>query len=220
MKDLVVFDFDGMLVESKQFLQDLMGEVLVNLFDVVYVVVILGGDWLQFEKQVVSWLLECVDWMKLWLMLMMGIKLYWFDGEWCVVYVELFEDDEKQKIFKVFDEVLEVIGFVLEKIWGEWIEDCGSQIMFFVLGQEVLIEVKYSWDFDFVKCKVIQVDLQKCLLGLLINMGGVILIDIMCEGVDKVYGLKKLCDVSGIVFDRMMFIGDVIFLGGNDYLVE
>ena len=34
---------------------------------------------------------------------------------------------------------------------------------------------------------------------------------------DKAYGLKKLCDASGIALDAMMFIGDAIFPGGNDY---
>src|SRR3546814_16958109 len=53
--------------------------------------------------------------------------------------------------------------------------------------------------------------------GLSINMGGATSIDITREGVDKAYGLKKLRDASGIALDAMMFIGDAIFPGGNDY---
>jgi hypothetical protein len=53
--------------------------------------------------------------------------------------------------------------------------------------------------------------------GLSINMGGATSIDITREGVDKAYGLKKLRDASGIPLDAMMFIGDAIFPGGNDY---
>lgn len=48
-------------------------------------------------------------------------------------------------------------------------------------------------------------------------MGGATSIDITREGVDKAYGLKKLRDASGIELDAMMFIGDAIFPGGNDY---
>src|SRR3546814_17584406 len=48
-------------------------------------------------------------------------------------------------------------------------------------------------------------------------MGGATSIDITREGVDKAYGLKKLRDASGIALDAMMFIGDAIFPGGNDY---
>ena len=220
MKDLVAFDLDGTLAESKQPLQEPMGEALANLLDVAHVAVISGGDWPQFEKQVASRLPERADRTKLWLMPTTGTKLYRFDGEWRAVYAELFEDDEKQKILEAFDESLEATGFVPEKTWGERIEDRGSQITFSALGQEAPIDAKHSWDPDFAKRKVIQADLQKRLPGLSINMGGATSIDITREGVDKAYGLKKLNEASGIALDKMMFIGDAIFPGGNDYPAE
>ncbi len=220
MKELVAFDLDGTLAESKQPLQEPMGEALANLLDVAHVAVISGGDWPQFEKQVASRLPERADRTKLWLMPTTGTKLYRFDGEWRAVYAELFEDDEKQKILEAFDESLEATGFVPEKTWGERIEDRGSQITFSALGQEAPIDAKHSWDPDFAKRKVIQADLQKRLPGLSINMGGATSIDITREGVDKAYGLKKLNEASGIALDKMMFIGDAIFPGGNDYPAE
>ena len=220
MKDLVAFDLDGTLAESKQPLQEPMGEALATLLDVAHVAVISGGDWPQFEKQVASRLPERADRTKLWLMPTTGTKLYRFDGEWRAVYAELFEEDEKQKILKAFDESLEATGFVPEKTWGERIEDRGSQITFSALGQEAPIDAKHSWDPDFAKRKVIQADLQKRLPGLSINMGGATSIDITREGVDKAYGLKKLNEASGIALDKMMFIGDAIFPGGNDYPAE
>ena len=220
MKDLVAFDLDGTLAESKQPLQEPMGEALANLLDVAHVAVISGGDWPQFEKQVASRLPERADRTTLWLMPTTGTKLYRFDGEWRAVYAELFEEDEKQKILKAFDESLEATGFVPEKTWGERIEDRGSQITFSALGQEAPIDAKHSWDPDFAKRKVIQADLQKRLPGLSINMGGATSIDITREGVDKAYGLKKLNEASGIALDKMMFIGDAIFPGGNDYPAE
>ena len=220
MKELVAFDLDGTLAESKQPLQEPMGEALANLLDVAHVAVISGGDWPQFEKQVASRLPARADRTKLWLMPTTGTKLYRFDGEWRAVYAELFEDDEKQKILKAFDESLEATGFVPEQTWGERIEDRGSQITFSALGQEAPIDAKHSWDPDFAKRKVIQADLRQRLPGLSINMGGATSIDITREGVDKAYGLKKLNEASGIALDKMMFIGDAIFPGGNDYPAE
>ncbi|PTQ62440.1 hypothetical protein C8J26_0720 [Sphingomonas aurantiaca] len=220
MKELVAFDLDGTLAESKQPLQEPMGEALANLLDVAHVAVISGGDWPQFEKQVASRLPERADRTKLWLMPTTGTKLYRFDDEWRAVYAELFEEEEKQKIFKAFDESLEATGFVPEQTWGERIEDRGSQITFSALGQEAPIDAKHSWDPDFAKRKVIQADLRQRLPGLSINMGGATSIDITREGVDKAYGLKKLNEASGIALDKMMFIGDAIFPGGNDYPAE
>lgn len=218
MKQLIAFDLDGTLAESKQPLQEPMGEALADLLGVAHVAVISGGDWPQFQKQVASRLPARADLSKLWLMPTTGTKLYVHrDGAWQTVYAELFDDVTKAKILKAFDESLEATGFVPEKTWGERIEDRGSQITFSALGQEAPVAEKEHWDPKFEKRKVIQADLKKRLPGLSINMGGATSIDITQEGVDKAYGLKKLRDESGIPLDAMMFIGDAIFPGGNDY---
>jgi HAD superfamily hydrolase (TIGR01484 family) len=218
MKELVAFDLDGTLAESKQPLKDDMGEALADLLDVANVAVISGGDWPQFDKQVASRLPERADRTKLWLMPTTGTKLYTYqDGAWTAVYAELFDDATKAKILEAFDASLEATGFVPEQTWGERIEDRGSQITFSALGQQAPVKEKEHWDPDFAKRKVIQADLKQRLPGLSINMGGATSIDITQEGVDKAYGLKKLRDASGIALDAMMFIGDAIFPGGNDY---
>ncbi|MEJ5979588.1 HAD-IIB family hydrolase [Novosphingobium sp. PS1R-30] len=218
MKDLVAFDLDGTLAESKQPLQDDMGEALSDLLDVAHVAVISGGDWPQFEKQVASRLPARADRSRLWLMPTTGTKLYVHrEGAWRTVYAELFDEEEKARILQAFDQSLEATGFVPEQTWGQRIEDRGSQITFSALGQEAPIEAKENWDPDFSKRKVIQADLRGRLPGLSINMGGATSIDVTREGVDKAYGLKRLRDESGIPLAAMMFVGDAIFPGGNDY---
>jgi len=218
MKDLIAFDLDGTLAESKQPLGEPMGDALARLLQVAHVAVISGGDWPQFDKQVASRLPERADRSRLWLMPTTGTKLYTHrEGQWAPVYAELFEEAQKQAILAAFDASLEATGFVPEEVWGERIEDRGSQITFSALGQQAPIHAKETWDPDFAKRKVIQADLRQRLPGLSINMGGATSIDITREGVDKAYGLKKLRDASGIALEAMMFIGDAIFPGGNDY---
>lgn len=218
MKQLIAFDLDGTLAESKQPLGEPMGNALADLLGVADVAVISGGDWPQFEKQVASRLPGHADVTRLWLMPTTGTKLYRHKGDaWDAVYAELFSDDEKQKIFAAFDESLKATGFVPEQTWGERIEDRGSQITFSALGQQAPLKDKEHWDPDFAKRKVIQADLQQRLPELSINMGGATSIDITQKGVDKAYGLQKLRDASGIALSAMLFIGDAIFPGGNDY---
>ena len=218
MKDLIAFDLDGTLAESKQPLGEPMGDALARLLQVAHVAVISGGDWPQFDKQVASRLPERADRSRLWLMPTTGTKLYIHrEGQWAPVYAELFEEAQKQAILAAFDASLEATGFVPEEVWGERIEDRGSQITFSALGQQAPIHAKEIWDPDFAKRKVIQANLRQRLPGLSINMGGATSIDITREGVDKAYGLKKLRDASGIALEAMMFIGDAIFPGGNDY---
>jgi HAD superfamily hydrolase (TIGR01484 family) len=217
MKELVAFDLDGTLAESKQPLGEPMAEALADLLEVAHVAVISGGDWPQFDKQVASRLPDRADASRLWLMPTTGTKLYRHDGGWQSIYAELFDDAQKMAILLAFDAALVATGFVPEQTWGERIEDRGSQITFSALGQQAPIAAKEHWDPDFAKRRIIQADLRQRLPGLSINMGGATSIDITREGVDKAYGLKKLSAASGIALDAMMFIGDAIFPGGNDY---
>jgi len=54
MKKLVVFDLDGTLAQSKSSLDAEMAALLNKLLGVIKVAVISGGDWSQFQKQVLS----------------------------------------------------------------------------------------------------------------------------------------------------------------------
>jgi phosphomannomutase len=45
-------------------------------------------------------------------------------------------------------------------------------------------------------------------------------IDVTKPGIDKAYGIRKLRDVLGIAIEEMIFVGDALFAGGNDYPAE
>ena len=106
------------------------------------------------------------------------------------------------------------------KIWGERIEDRGSQITFSGLGQKAPIDAKKAWDPDFVKRKALQAALQNLLPDLSINVGGSTSIDITQKGIDKAYGMRRLAEQSGIALKAMLFLGDAIYPGGNDDAVR
>ncbi|MBT0668365.1 HAD-IIB family hydrolase [Novosphingobium profundi] len=218
MKEIVAFDLDGTLALSKQPLTDEMADLMAGLLEVAQVAVISGGDWPQFQKQVASRLPAHADLSRLWMMPTSGAKLYVHrDGAWTPVYAELFTDQQKAEILAAFDASLEATGFVPEQTWGERIEDRGSQITFSALGQQAPLEAKEVWDPDFAKRKVIQADLVTRLPGVSVNLGGATSVDITQPGVDKAWGLKRLAEHSGVAEDKMLFIGDAIFPGGNDY---
>lgn len=149
MKWLIVFDLDGTLAESKRPLSAEMAETLARLLTVVDVAVISGGDWPQFDRQVASRLPDNAARDRLWLMPTTGTKLYRFvDGGWRAIYAELFDDAEKAAIRTAFDRALAEAGLADERIWGERIEDRGSQITFSGLGQDAPLKAKETWDAD------------------------------------------------------------------------
>ena len=216
MKQLVAFDLDGTLAESKGQLQEPMQNALADLLDVADVAVISGGDWPQFEKQVASRLPERANRKRLWLMPTTGTKLYTYDDRgWRQVYAELFDDETREKIKTAFHDSLEATGFKPEKTWGDLVEDRGSQITFSALGQQAPLEAKDKWDPDHEKRKQLQKILQGMLPDLSINIGGSTSIDITRKGVDKAYGLKKLAATVGIAHDDILFLGDAIFPGAT-----
>jgi hydroxymethylpyrimidine pyrophosphatase-like HAD family hydrolase len=56
MKKLIVFDLDGTLAESKAAIDKDMAIRFSALLTVAKVAIISGGDWPQFEKQVLAYL--------------------------------------------------------------------------------------------------------------------------------------------------------------------
>ena len=218
MKKLIAFDLDGTLALSKQPLDDAMANALADLLDVCMVDIISGGDWPQFEKQVVGRMPPRANLADLFIQPTTGTKLYRFiGGEWQAVYAELFSEEERKKIIDAFDRAMHEEGLDQGKTWGERVEDRGSQVTFSALGQQAPLEAKESWDPDHAKRKKLQARLRPMLPGLSINIGGTTSIDITREGVDKQYGLRKLLPEAGVSAEEVLFLGDAIFPGGNDY---
>ncbi|WP_118857247.1 HAD-IIB family hydrolase [Sphingomonas mesophila] len=221
MKQMIAFDLDGTLAESKQPLEPEMAGALAQLLEVRQVAIVSGGDWPQFDKQVAGRLPAKAAKRNLWLMPTTGAKLYRYrEAGWYPVYADIFAAAQRAEILAAFDAALAATGFVPERTWGERIEDRGSQITFSALGQQAPLDAKERWDPDFAKRKIIQADLRRRLPGFSINMGGATSIDITRAGVDKAFALRRLGEESGIALGAMLFIGDAIFPGGNDYPVK
>ena len=52
------------------------------------------------------------------------------------------------------------------------------------------------------------------------RLGGTTSIDVTKPGIDKAYGIRKLRDTLDIAIQDMIFVGDALFPGGNDYPAE
>lgn len=53
--------------------------------------------------------------------------------------------------------------------------------------------------------------------GFTVRLGGATSIDVTKPGIDKGYGIRKLRDILGTAIEDMIYIGDALFPGGNDY---
>ena len=220
MKRLIVFDLDGTLAESKSSLDAEMSRLLRDLLGIVKAAVISGGDWPQFEKQVLSHLPHDANLANLSILPTCGTKFFRYAGDWKKIYSEDFTALEKEKIVSSIKEAVRETGFQAKKVWGEAIEDRESQITFSALGQQAPLEEKKKWDPDFAKRKKIKAILDTLIPEFSVRMGGATSVDVTKPGIDKAYGIGKLRDVLGISLKEMIFIGDALFPGGNDYPAE
>lgn len=217
MKKLIVFDLDGTLAESKSSLDAEMVTLLDALLGIVKVAVISGGNWPQFEKQLLSNLSYNAKLKNLSLLPTCGTKFYKFELGWEKLYSEDFMEKEKERIISSLKQAVGLLDVKVERTWGEQIEDRGSQITFSALGQQAPIEEKKKWDPDYTKRKKIKATLDKLIPEFFVRLGGTTSVDVTKPGIDKAYGIRKLRDNLGIEIDEMIFVGDALFPGGNDY---
>ena len=221
MKRLIAFDLDGTLAESKQPIDAEMSALLARLSQVAQVAVISGGDWPQFQSQLLAQLPPTIDLSRWFVLPTSGTKLYRFaGGAWELAYAERLSDAERTRIVEELEAAVSALGFIGDESWGPKIEDRGTQLTFSGLGQDAPLAAKRAWDPDFAKRKLLQQRLGPRLPGFAVRVGGSTSVDITRIGVDKAYGLRKLAEASAVSIADMIFVGDALYEGGNDAPVK
>ena len=231
MKKLIAFDLDGTLAPSKSPLPERISEVLGELLNNFQVCVISGGDFKQFNKQLLSNLkLDDNQLSRLHLMPTCGTKYYTFDkseNNWKKLYSEDIPEEDKRRIKIALLKALDEYGYKEDKTYGELVEDRESQLTLSTLGQDVVdvlgekgIEMKENWDKDNKKKKNIRNYASNIVTDYEFKVGGLTSIDVTKPGIDKAYGMKKLMEHLELEKKDILFIGDRLMEGGNDYPVK
>ncbi len=220
---LVAFDLDDTLAPSKSPLDPRMLETFASLLEVVPVAVISGGNFHQFEQQLVTPLADrdglTLD--DLHLMPTCGTRYYrWQDGGWALQYAEDLTADEKSRALAAVEEQAKRAGYWEAETWGDILEDRGSQITFSALGQAAPVDAKKQWDPTGEKKDHLRRLVQEQLPDLEVRSGGSTSIDITRKGIDKAYGMRRLAELTGIALDDVLFVGDRLDPEGNDYPVR
>ena len=164
MKKVIAFDLDGTLAPSKSAVPDRVLNGLSRLLDNFEVCVISGGKFEQFYKQFLTRLkADDSKLSKLHIMPACGTQYYQFNvntKEWTKIYSEDFTNEQKAKIRAALEEGLDHFGYRADKVYGEIIEDRGSQVTLSTLGQNIVdklgeegIRLKEEWDPDNAKNK-------------------------------------------------------------------
>ncbi|MFC5434662.1 HAD-IIB family hydrolase [Microbacterium suwonense] len=219
---LVAFDLDDTLAPSKSQIDDRIAELLRALLRRVDVAIISGGNEEQFRTQVIARLAgtPASDLSRLHLLPTCGTRYLRHDGtEFTAVYAHDLSDDEKTAALTALREEAERLGLWESDPWGDILEDRGSQITFSALGQRAPGDAKRAWDPTGAKRALLRDAVAARLPGLEVRSGGSTSIDITRAGIDKAYGMQQLAEHAGIALTDMLFYGDRLDEGGNDYPV-
>ncbi len=228
MKKLIAFDLDGTLAPSKSHFDPIMVGLFNNLLEHFQVCVISGGKYDLFRQQFLTQITTDEKLLaKLHLMPTSGTRYYRHEkGVWVQKYAEDFTDAQKKKIIVALEEGMQESGYKVDKTYGEIIEDRDSQITLSILGQEIVAElgeegvrIKEEWDPTGKKKLKIRDIVAKKIPEFNVRAAGATSIDVTRPGIDKAYGMKKLMEATNLSKKDILFFGDKIIPGGNDYAV-
>ena len=223
--ELIAFDIDGTLTSSKSPLEDNplidtdMSDLLNKLMDKYKVAIISGASMKQFEIQILMHLTKDSNKLKnLYLLPTNGTTICSYKSTlWQCPPANDLTDKEKTEIYNAFNKMFEEVGFKIpESVYGEVIEDRGSQITFSAFGQSAPIEIKEAWDKDHSKREQMVSVLKKYLPDFASHIGGTTSIDVTRKGIDKAYGLRELLKYLNLPSGKLLYIGDELYPDGND----
>ncbi|MNH58449.1 Eukaryotic phosphomannomutase [compost metagenome] len=224
MRRLIAFDLDDTLAITKSPISDKMGVLLCQLLENYEVCIISGGNFNQFKKQVVDRLEAPVSSLnRLHLMPTCGTRYYRYDelkDDWKLQYSNDLTAKQKSRIVGALKTGAKKLGLWEEEPYGDIIEDRGSQITFSALGQKAPAEEKYKWDPTGEKKHRLRDFVAPLVPDVEVRVGGTTSVDVTIIGVDKAYGMRKLLEATGIGMENILFVGDRLEEGGNDYPVK
>jgi hypothetical protein len=225
-KDLIVFDLDGTLVRTKALMDKEMSQLISKLLLLKKVAVIGGGKYALFQRLFLRRLQTPKSLLKnLFLFPTTSTSYYRYQNGWNKIYSIELTVAERAQIKKAFNEMFREIGYKHPKTYGKIIEDRGTQVTYSVYGQEIVkalgekgIKMKEDWlkkNFK-LKMKMTKI-MQKKLPNLEVRAAGFTSIDVTKKGIDKAYGIRQIQKHLRIPIKKMLFVGDAIYPGGNDY---
>ncbi|WP_125100439.1 HAD-IIB family hydrolase [Leucobacter chromiireducens] len=222
---LVAFDLDDTLAPSKSPVEERMLDVFARLLSRTTVAVISGGNFEQFEAQLLARLEEFAGadeaaLARLHLLPTCGTRYERREaGAWHTVYREHLTPEERDGAMVALREEAQRLELWEAEPWGEILEDRGSQVTFSALGQRAPVAAKHAWDPTGAKKNALRAAVAERLPELEVRSGGSTSVDITRRGIDKAYGMRKLEEHTGIPLDDMLFVGDRLDPDGNDYPV-
>ena len=136
-----------------------------------------------------------------------------------VKYNLSFNEKEKKQIFDSLEKLISKYNIQSMTTKKDQVQDRDSQITLSAIGRHAPSELKRNYDLDG--------EIRKTWIKFLrfflheekydIRIGGTTSIDITRKGLDKEWGIRKFAEYYNLNLNQILFFGDKIHPGGNDF---
>ncbi len=227
-KKIIAFDLDGTLTVSKSPITPEMSHLLKELIKRKMVFVISGGWLKQFQLQFLPYFHSddsIIPFLhNLILLPTSGSQRYEFDQikkEWQLTDKEPLDEGAKKRAIQLLEDIIDSGLYDMPpNPIGPIIEDRDTQVTFTPNGQQAPVALKRLWDPTREKREKIKAVLVPHLPEADVLVNGSSSIDIVPKGFNKAVGIRRLLKRMSLKESDVVFVGDALFPGGNDYSVK
>ncbi|HLD79099.1 MAG TPA: HAD-IIB family hydrolase [Candidatus Nanoarchaeia archaeon] len=215
-KTVIIADVDGTICDSCQVISSAMAEQISKMISQGYQFAFISGTKTGDLQEMISSLLSQPHH----LLATMGTN-YSIIGENSVnnIYNHSFTIEEKEEIMAAMRKLISHFEIASLTTPEDQLQDRDSQITLSAIGRHAPSDKKAAYDQDCSKrqrwMEFLKIHLDDSKYG--IKIGGTTSIDVTRKGLDKEWGIKQFADYHKIPLSSILFFGDKIHPGGNDF---
>ena len=216
-KKVIIADVDDTICESCQLISDEMAFEISRLVDAGFSFAFISGTKSESLQRMISSKLK-----KEHHILGTTGTNYTFvknDNSVEVIYKYSLSDDEKKEIINAFDKLISNYNIQSMTTKEDQVQDRDSQITLSAIGRHASSEMKAVYDPD-GKIRLEWIEFLKKHLDsekYHMKIGGTTSVDITKKGFDKEWGIRKFAEHREIDHSEIIFFGDKLHPGGNDF---
>ena len=215
-KKIIIADVDQTICEPAQVVEQALAEQITKLTNKGYSFAFISGTDLEELQRMISARLEREHHLLASTGATYAVQR---NGTAMVIYNQTLTSAEKQEIVAALEKL--ILRYNLQPLTSkeDQLLDRKSQITLSVLGRQAPLELKKAFDPAGEKRKEWVQFLRQYLAEekYEIRIGGTTSIDITRAGIDKEWGIREFARCNSIALSEILFIGDKLYPGGNDY---
>ncbi|HTR18863.1 MAG TPA: HAD-IIB family hydrolase [Candidatus Paceibacterota bacterium] len=218
---VALFDLDNTLAEPFRPVSDAIAEAFGRLITTLPISIMTAASLERIQVEVLSRLSGDTDFSRLTLFTSNAGQSFAFDVDhWQEQYHFEFTDAQLQQIRAAIEEAIrETNALANTKVYGEQFIDYRGYFAFTALGIGAPVAERRAWDPDFSRRRKLQATVARKLPEFDVYIGGSTSIDVTLKGISKAYGIEWLSKRLNMAPADMLYVGDALYEGGNDFVV-